>query len=337
MKGKWSVLLSRLPWLLLLFGVDGFAALLLWMIDAHAFMSLALLIFLVSVGLFAAIFIVLAYKEEKRKKAFGAFLNQPDEVNEEKLLRYTTYSDQEDIKQLALILRNKDSALAGALSELNDYEDYVESWAHEVKTPLSLLVMMLDNRSDEMSPAVYSRLNFIRSGISENVDRMLYYARQKSTVKDYMLEFIDIKDCLMEVLEDYQPLLDEKHFRVNIDVPETYVFTDRRGILFILGQVISNTVKYCQTSPELSIFLKEEENSFRLVLKDNGIGVKACDLPYIFSKGFTGDSEDSRKKATGMGLYLCKKLADDLKLKLEVFSEDGQGFEMTIIFPKVEE
>lgn len=79
--------------------------------------------------------------------------------------------------------------------------------------------------------------------------------------------------------------------------------------------------------------MKKEE---ALCIADNGVGVKSCDLPYIFQKGFTGDSNDSRKKATGMGLYLAKKMADDLNLHMEAVSEWNKGFEMYILFPRVD-
>lgn len=333
MNDKWKLLMGRLPWLLLIFGVDGFAALLLWVIDASSFRAVSLLIFLLSLGLFAAIFICTAYKEEKRKKAMETFLHYPDLLHEEKLIQCSPAHEAQTIRLMGSILREKDEHLKDALSQLEDYEDFAEGWAHEVKTPLSLLVMMLDNRKEEMSPEVFSRLNYIRSSISENVSRMLYYARLKSAGKDYFFQEISLKDCILEVLEDYRPLLEEKKFRIHMTVPERSVFTDQRGILFLLSQIISNAVKYSGPNPELWIFLEETEEHSLLHIRDNGIGVKSCDLPYIFEKGFTGDSEDSRKKATGMGLYLSRKIAEDLCLRLEASSQEGRGFTMTVIFP----
>jgi len=73
-----------------------------------------------------------------------------------------------------------------------------------------------------------------------------------------------------------------------------------------------------------------------LSISDNGIGVRSSDLPYIFEKGFTGNSGDGRKKATGMGLYLAKEIAKDLNILLNVESEWGKGFTMKILFPIVD-
>ena len=103
----------------------------------------------------------------------------------------------------------------------------------------------------------------------------------------------------------------------------------------MIGQIISNSIKYSGAEPKLTVSLKHTGETDILTIADNGIGVKNYDLPYIFQKGFTGDSTDSRKKATGMGLYLTKKMADDLNLKIEAESRWGEGVTISIAFPKV--
>lgn len=94
--------------------------------------------------------------------------------------------------------------------------------------------------------------------------------------------------------------------------------------------MIANAVKYSTENPELCISMKEENERNVLLIADNGCGVKACDLPHIFEKGFTGDSGDTRKKSTGMGLYLVKQLADDLNINIEVKSDWMKGFEVLL-------
>ena len=103
----------------------------------------------------------------------------------------------------------------------------------------------------------------------------------------------------------------------------------------MLGQIVSNSIKYSSDSPMLTISMIHSETADVLSVEDNGIGVKKYDLPYIFQKGFTGDSTDSRKKATGIGLYLVKKMADDLNLRLEAASPWEKGFKIVIFFPKL--
>lgn len=185
-----------------------------------------------------------------------------------------------------------------------------------------------------MSAAVQVKLDYVRSQLQEDITQMLYYARLKSSTKDYKFEDVNLNDCLVEVLDDFSPFLEEKQFVVLNRLSTETVCTDRRGVQFMLGQIVSNAIKYSAVSPTLTISMEHSEAEDVLSIEDNGTGVKEYDLPYIFQKGFTGDSTDSRKKATGMGLYLTKKMADDLGLRIEATSQWGQGFKMIIHFPK---
>ena len=323
------------PWLLLLLGVDGFSALLLWLADAEAFRALFGAVFLASVLLFALVCGVLTFREGRRQQAFLAFLDMPDEYHEEMLLKQVNAAQAYFVRRLAAMFREQQSACSGLLDRLADYEEYVESWAHEAKIPLSLLTLLLDNRRDELPDAVGFKLDYIRSRLQEYTDQILYYARIKGMRKDYLFEHIDVGACVGEVLEDYQPLLEEKGFAVTVLDEENYVYTDQRGLRFLLAQIVSNAIKYCQKKPEIVFSFERGEQESVLRIRDNGIGVKNCDLPFIFEKGFTGDCGSDRKKATGMGLYLAKEMARELHITLSVVSEWGKGFEMQIAFPEV--
>ena len=139
------------------------------------------------------------------------------------------------------------------------------------------------------------------------------------------------------MLDDYRPLLEEKGFRVEIRPTDETVFADRRGLCFLLGQVVSNSVKYALEKPVLTFSLESNDTATVLSIRDNGPGVRACDLPYVFEKGFTGDSGHEKNKATGMVLYLAREVAKDLGLTLTAASDWGAGFEIRVTFPVVEE
>ena len=339
MRNRLLYLCRYLPWIALLLVVDAVSALLLWLSEAEAFGALIPLILLGTVLLFSVTALVLSRVEQKRENAFRAFLNNPDLINEENLIRSVSASDRENVRLLGTVLREKDAVCSRAKASAEDYEEYVETWAHETKTPLSLLTMVLDNQGDELPASAAFKLEYVRSRLQEHISQILYYARLKSGRKDYLFEPVDLNDCVSEVLEDYSLLLKEKNFRITVHVSEISAFTDRRGMSFLLGQIISNAVKYSdsrKSQPELAISLEQLETEDVLRICDNGVGVKECDFPYIFEKGFTGNPADTGKKATGMGLYLCGKMADDLGLGLEARSQSGKGFEMSIRFPKVE-
>lgn len=335
MKQFWKTLKRYAPWLLLLLTVDAFYALLLWLSNAKAFEGLIGIIVLASLVLFSAIGLAFYLKEQHNRALFQAFLLEPDVVNTEKLLGAVSQQEREQLHLLVSILEKKQCRSQEMEEALRDYEEYVEGWAHEAKTPLSLLTMILDNRTDELSPSLQVKLDYVRSQLQEDITQMLYYARLGSSTKDYRFESVELGEVLEEVLEDYAPLLEEKQFLIENRLQGETVYADRRGLQFMLGQIISNAIKYSGDDPKLTVALKRTAQADILTIADNGTGVKRYDLPYIFQKGFTGDSTDSRKKATGMGLYLTKKMADDLNLKLEAESQWGEGLTISIVFPKV--
>ena len=329
----WASIKRNALWLFALLIIDMFSALLLWLSDVQAFQTLSILILSWSLVFFIAVLTYINLKDKKKQRLFQIFISNPDVVNEEKLLQVISQQEGEQIRLLASVLRNNKLSLSSLSEELLDYEEYVESWVHEAKTPLALFTMILDNRADELPSELQVKLDYVCNQLQEDIAQMLYYARLKSSTKDYRFEELDLQALLKDVLTDYELLLEEKHFVIKNEVKEERVFTDRRGLQFMLGQIISNVIKYSTDSPMLIISTQHTVRDIILSITDNGSGVKSYDLPYIFQKGFTGDSTSNRNKATGMGLYLTKKMADDLNLRLDVESEYNRFFKISIFFP----
>jgi len=333
MKHNGSYLRQYLPWLGLLLGVDALAALLLWLADARAFAAMAAVIVLATVFLFA----VLCARAKRREQAFTAFLATPDAAHEQALCRLLSPCEAQSAHLLGETLRAQQQTIAQLQTQMDDYEDYVELWAHEVKTPLALLTLVLDNRRDTLPEAVGFKLDYARNRMQAFIDQMLYYARLRGARRDYRFERLTLRSCIDEVLDDYRPLLEEKHIRIERQLTDETVFTDRRGLCFLLGQLVSNSVKYTSDAPVLTFSLTCSAAETVLTVRDNGPGVHACDLPYVFEKGFTGDSGHEKSKATGMGLYLAREIAKELGLTLSAASDWGAGFEIRVTFPVVEE
>ncbi len=335
MSNFWKTIKRSSLWLGLLISIDIFAAFTLWMSDTKAFKALLGTILLFSLILFAGVICYVNLNEEKKQKLFQAYIANPDEINEEKLFRLLSEQEREQLRYLSFVLNENRVSLHRQAEDLRDYEEYVEAWVHEAKTPLSLLTMVLDNRQDEIPANIHGKLDYVRSELQDNITQILYYARLKSATKDYRFERLDLKSLIEEVLEDYAPLLEEKKFAVFNKIKDDTVFSDQRSIRFMLSQIVSNAIKYSRESPILVISFSRGEEEDVLTIGDNGIGVKPYELPYIFQKGFTGDSTDVRKKATGMGLYLTGKMADELNLKINAKSKYGEGFSISISFPRV--
>ena len=199
---------------------------------------------------------------------------------------------------------------------------------------------------DDLSRALWGTTEFIdENALQVNLTRLkktmasLGMRQQLVSVRGvgYRFERLALRSCIDEVLEDYRPLLEEKHFRVEFRLADETVFSDRRELCFLLGQVVSNSVKYALDAPVLTFSLENGGTATVLSIRDNGPGVRACDLPYVFEKGFTGDSGHEKNKATGMGLYLAREVAKDLGLTLTAASDWGAGFAVRVTFPVVEE
>lgn len=126
----------------------------------------------------------------------------------------------------------------------------------------------------------------------------------------------------------------EQAFTAFLTTPDA---AHEQALCRLLGQVVSNSVKYALDAPVLTFSLENGGTATVLSIRDNGPGVRACDLPYVFEKGFTGDSGHEKNKATGMGLYLAREVAKDLGLTLTAASDWGAGFEVRVTFPVVEE
>ena len=337
LKKVWIQCKEQGIWFLLLLLTDSMAGLLLWLSGRENVVILSGLFFFFSAGVFATAVWHTGKREIIREEKVREFYENPDLFHEEAACRVLPLREQRELHEAGEILRQKQEQLEVQKLEREAYEEYIESWAHEVKTPLSLAALVLDNRREELEPGVYRKLEYARSQIQDSVARILAYARLKAEHKDYYLEKVPLNECCREVLEEFCLLLEEQGFTVQAEVPDFEITADRRSLTFILGQAVGNAVKYKKqdgTNPVLSVWAEkdEERKCVTLHIRDNGTGVKPSDMPFIFDRGFTGDTGKERKKSTGMGLYLAEQIAQELHIKIETESEYGHGFEICFRF-----
>lgn len=228
------------------------------------------------------------------------------------------------------------------------YEEYIESWVHEIKAPITGIELLCANRRHVLpaetqqgkrlsSEAPYSaedlRIISMENRKIENcVEQILYYARSEEVYKDYMIRETCLEDVVCEVLEKNRLLLIQNEVRVEVSCKDT-VYTDEKWIAFVLNQIVLNSVKYRGESPVLSIRSGRERNGVILVFEDNGTGIRKEELSRIFEKGFTGSNGRAGQKSTGMGLYLCRKLCDRLGIGLSAESEPDVGTRLYLEFP----
>ena len=311
---------------------------LLWLSNDKAFIYIFPTMVIGSLILYCVTAFSIYKNNLKREEAISRFLEEPTKDIESEIISLFHYEEAKVIKYIGEILRQNKNAINIHKQGIDEYEEYIEVWAHEIKTPLGLMTFVLDNRKEEISAVVYKRLQYVKTKMQEDIERMLYYARLKSTCNDYFFKELSLKDSCIEVIEEYKVILQENGIDVILDIEDYKVMSDKRGIQFIIRQIISNSVKYKnieETNPQIVIISDENEKNINLTIRDNGIGVKVYDLPFIFEKGFTGEIGEQRKNSTGMGLYLAKQVTERLKVGLEVNDKYADGLEISLVFPKV--
>ena len=323
-------------WFGLLLISDAVFGLFLWLAEIRAFRELAGTFSLFSVLLFMAAVIWTCRRDRLREELVAEYLNSLDTELEARTFRCLPAGERQEIRLAAELLREKEMRVREQAEHLEGYEAFIESWAHEIKTPLALLTLLLDNRKAEIEPDIHKRLEYARNQMQGYVDRILIYARLKAVHKDYLLEEASVAECVGEVLSEYEMLLHEAGIRVTVDVDDAVAYTDRKSFCFILSQIISNAIKYTRmdvTCPELAITVQRSaaDKKILLILEDNGTGIRDGDLPFIFDRGFSGDAGGQRKKSSGMGLYLAGQLADELKIGLDVESSYKKGTRFTLV------
>ena len=333
-----SILIKNKIWIITILILNFIFGILLWLSNDKAFFNLFPAMIIGSLILYCIIAFFIYKKDLKREEAISSFLYEPTKDKENEITSLFNYEEAKVIRRIGEILRENQKSINNHKQGIDEYYEYVEAWAHEIKTPLGLMNFVLDNRKEEISKVVYKRLQYVRIKMQEDIERMLYYARLKSTFNDYFFKEISLKESCVEVIEEYKVILKENNISVILGIGDYKVLSDKRGIQFIIRQIISNAIKYKNieiSKAKIVITSNENEKNIKLNIRDNGIGVKAYDLPFIFEKGFTGEIGEQRKNSTGMGLYLAKKVAENLKINLEANEKYTDGFEISLTFPKV--
>lgn len=195
--------------------------------------------------------------------------------------------------------------------------DYYTTWIHQIKTPIAVMRMTLQGEDTEEHRELLAEL----FRIEQYVDMVLSYIRLGSSQTDFVFQECNLDAVIKQAIHKFASLFVRCRIRLVYEPVEMTVLTDEKWLSFILEQLLSNVAKYAREGT-VTISVSPEQV---LSVADTGIGIASEDLPRIFDKGFTGYHGREDKKATGLGLYLCKQTADKLGIRLSVRSEPGKG------------
>jgi len=219
--------------------------------------------------------------------------------------------------------------VSDAQAAQKEYREYIEQWVHEIKTPITAAKLICQNTDSNTR----SRLAQELAQIDAHVERALFYARSENPEKDFIISKTNLSAICEEAIQNHKTLLIQNGIRIETQNLDEIVYTDKKWVSFMLGQFLQNAARYHGENPVITLSGKRLGRHVQLAVTDNGIGISTHELPRVFDRGFTGRNGRNRGGSTGMGLYLCKRLADALEVGLEIQSAEGQGTCVTLTFP----
>ena len=230
--------------------------------------------------------------------------------------------------------------------QTEDYREYIETWVHEAKTPLVASSLMVENLVEAAGGVRPQDVVQKAEGLSCElgrlegyIDQALYYTRSETLDRDYVIRKILLRTMVMDAVKANVRTMIAAHVAPVCRGLDFEVFADEKWVVFVLGQLIQNSVKYAREDGAQIVFDAQcldagrANERIELVVRDNGCGAPALDMPRVFDKGFTGQNGRTGKRSTGIGLYLVKRLCDKMGLQVRAESEEGGYFEVAITFP----
>lgn len=229
---------------------------------------------------------------------------------------------EEDYQSLLRLLESTlRDRQAQADQAMADQLAYYTLWVHQIKTPIAAMDLLL--QQGERGPAAQAEL----FKISQYVDMALQYVRLDGTTQDLHLSQVSLDQVIRQVVRKYAKLFILKKIRLDFRETGLTVLSDEKWLAFLLEQLLSNALKYTPEGGQVAIFGEPREI---LVIADTGIGIAPEDLPRVFERGFTGQNGRLDKKATGIGLYLCRRVTELLGHTLSITSAPGKGTQVRV-------
>lgn len=290
----------------------------------------------VSCFFFACLYIIIGYYYRRRFYKQLAELIHGDQEETIALLPETqSYQQKLFLNLIKKILEDHNRQLQTVYDEKRDQNEFIMSWIHEVKLPIAASRLLIENSEGKSIETIVDKFEDELGKIDDYVEQALYYSRSDSFSKDYFITEINANKIIKNSVKKYAKLFINKGIHFNMEDLKQFVQSDSKWLGFVIDQLIANSLKYTDEGGNISILFEEDDKEKRLLVQDNGIGIKPEDINRVFEKGFTGSIGRSHAKSTGMGLYLAKQLAHKLGHDISIESEEKGFTKVTIHFPKI--
>lgn len=223
-----------------------------------------------------------------------------------------------DYRDLVFLTRQElIAAEAEASARYRDMMDYYTAWVHQIKTPIASMRLKLEGLDSAASREMSSDL----FRIEQYVEMVLAFLRLDSESGDYVFAEQELDGIIKSAVRRFSSEFIMRRLSLRYEPVCLRVVTDEKWLEFVIEQLLSNALKYTR-SGSISIYLREPA---ALCIEDTGIGIAASDLPRVFEKGYTGYNGRSDKRASGIGLYLCRQVCGRLGIGISISSEEDVG------------
>ena len=295
--------------LLIVFSIMGMFAFIFE--DGRSLLEYQLLLAFLLASFFLGMDLASAYKEYRNQLFYAS--GRPQTALEALLF-----------EKLALLEMDKKNRAIEEREKLNDLMDYYTLWAHQIKTPIAASSLLVGEIEDKK---VKNQLEQELFKIESYVNIVLQYLRLESFHEDLVLKKENVEDLVKEIVKKYAIFFIQKGLSLHLHDLDRTIITDRKWFVVILEQVLSNSLKYTSQGG-IEIYFQEDT----LYIKDSGLGIQDADLLRVFERGFSGYNGRLTQQSSGLGLYLSKKIADELGHQISIASQVGQGTTVMISF-----
>lgn len=275
-------------------------------------------------GVICAVFLIIAgavdyYFARRKHKALSELADKPDECGE---IGFSGIYDSDYIRVIASLSSKLSHLRTESMSREADMTDYYTKWVHQIKLPIAAMKLTLEGEDSRLSRELSDEL----FRIEQYVGMVLTYLRLGSESSDYVFREYELDEIIKGEVKKFAGQFIRRGIRLDFRPSGKKVVTDGKWLGFVIEQLLSNALKYTR-SGTITVYV---ENPLTLVIRDSGIGIAPEDIPRVFERGYTGGNGRGSAGSSGIGLWLCKRICDELGNSIRIGSEPGVGTEVRV-------
>ncbi|MDB0439414.1 hypothetical protein C4R89_07655 [Clostridioides difficile] len=275
----------------------------------------------------------LLYKYYKNREIYNLFKKGINSLDEAFLYLGNSFWGE----NISVILKQQHRLYQSMIQEYkkihSEHLTFINQWIHQMKTPISVISLQLQEyEGEEVTENIKKEIDRLNKGLNMAMN----FARVDEFQKDFVVKKANLNEIIVDTVNEEKRLFINSGIIPKIHINKSiYIYTDIKWMKFIINQLITNGVKYSKDYSK-NLVIKSEESSKSIILSivDEGVGIVSKDIKRVFDPFFTGENGRKFGESTGMGLYLVKKVCDNLGHKVSIKSEVGKGTEVSIIFIK---